>query len=218
MRRAGRRAALFAPQQGRALFSSSRWRHGGSPARWITINVVAREALLAALRIEEAERLCVQGELRSFNNRREEGPKLVITVFARALSLAGGGEDVNAITLRGALCKPPVLRVTPMGRDICDLMLAVNRRCGRSDYLPCICWGARARAAALYGVGDARGAHGPGAEPAVHKAHRGRAGGKDGLRGLCVGDPASPPPRAAPWARSERQFSALARMSRLTGV
>ncbi len=120
-----------------------------------TINVVAREALLAALRIEEAERLCVQGELRSFNNRREEGPKLVITVFARALSLAGGGEDVNAITLRGALCKQPVLRVTPMGRDICDLMLAVNRRCGRSDYLPCICWGARARAAALYGVGDA---------------------------------------------------------------
>ena len=120
-----------------------------------TINVVAREALLVALRIEEAERLCVQGELRSFNNRREEGPKLVITVFARALSLAGGGEDVNAITLRGALCKPPVLRVTPMGRDICDLMLAVNRRCGRSDYLPCICWGARARAAALYGVGDA---------------------------------------------------------------
>ena len=120
-----------------------------------TINVVAREALLAALRIEEAERLCVQGELRSFNNRREEGPKLVITVFARALSLAGGGEDVNAITLRGALCKPPVLRVTPMGRDICDLMVAVNRRCGRSDYLPCICWGARARTAALYGVGAA---------------------------------------------------------------
>lgn len=119
-----------------------------------TINVVAREALLAALRIEEAERLCVQGELRSFNNRREEGPKLVITVFARALSLAGGGEDVNSITLRGALCKPPVLRVTPMGRDICDLMLAVNRRCGRSDYLPCICWGARARTAALFDVGD----------------------------------------------------------------
>ena len=119
-----------------------------------TINVVAREALLAALRIEEAERLCVQGELRSFNNRREEGPKLVITVFARALSLAGGGEDVNAITLRGALCKPPVLRVTPMGRDICDLMLAVNRRCGRSDYLPCICWGRRAREYSQLQVGD----------------------------------------------------------------
>ena len=119
-----------------------------------TINVVAREALLAALRIEEAERLCVQGELRSFNNRREEGPKLVITVFARALSLAGGGEDVNAITLRGALCKQPVLRVTPLGRDICDIMLAVNRRCGRSDYLPCICWGRRAREYSRLATGD----------------------------------------------------------------
>ena len=119
-----------------------------------TINVVSREALLAALRIEEAERLCVQGELRSFNNRREEGPKLVITVFARALSIVDGEEDVNSITLRGALCKQPVLRVTPMGRDICDLMVAVNRRCGRSDYLPCICWGARARTAALFDVGD----------------------------------------------------------------
>lgn len=125
-----------------------------------TINVVSREALLAALRIEEAERLCVQGELRSFNNRREEGPKLVITVFARALSLAGGGEDVNAITLRGALCKPPVLRVTPMGRDICDLMLAVNRRCGRSDYLPCICWGRRAREAGSLSIGDRIGLSG----------------------------------------------------------
>ena len=61
---------------------------------------------------------------------------------------------MNSITLRGALCKQPVLRVTPMGRDICDLMLAVNRRCGRSDYLPCICWGARARTAALFVVGD----------------------------------------------------------------
>ena len=125
-----------------------------------TINVVSREALLAALRIEEAERLCVQGELRSFNNRREEGPKLVITVFARALSLAGGGEDVNSITLRGALCKQPVLRVTPMGRDICDLMVAVNRRCGRSDYLPCICWGRRAREAGSLSIGDRIGLSG----------------------------------------------------------
>ena len=119
-----------------------------------TINVVSREALLAALRIEEGERICVAGELRSFNNRRSEGPKLVITVFARALSIVDGEEDVNSITLRGALCKQPVLRVTPMGRDICDLMVAVNRRCGRSDYLPCICWGARARTAALFDVGD----------------------------------------------------------------
>ena len=118
------------------------------------INVVAREALLAGLEAAEAERVCVSGELRSFNNRRGEGPKLVITVFARSLALAEGGEDVNDIALRGTLCKTPVLRVTPMGRDICDLMLAVNRRCGRSDYLPCICWGMRAKEAARWDVGD----------------------------------------------------------------
>ena len=117
------------------------------------INVVAREALLAGLEAAEAERVCVSGELRSFNNRRGEGPKLVITVFARSLALAEGGEDVNDIALRGTLCKTPVLRVTPMGRDICDLMLAVNRRCGRSDYLPCICWGMRAKEAARWDVG-----------------------------------------------------------------
>ncbi|HBD86122.1 MAG TPA: single-stranded DNA-binding protein, partial [Clostridiales bacterium] len=52
------------------------------------------------------------------------------------------------------LCKPPNLRTTPMGRDICDLMLAVGRRCGRSDYLPCICWGIRAHEAGLWQVGD----------------------------------------------------------------
>ena len=60
----------------------------------------------------------------------------------------------NALRLFGTLCKPPNLRQTPLGRDICDLMLAVNRRCGRSDYLPCICWGALACAAARWLVGE----------------------------------------------------------------
>ena len=119
-----------------------------------TINVIARESLLRSAEIMEAGRIQVTGELRSFNNKRGEGARLVITVFAKELGFTDG-EDMNVIELAGTLCKPPNLRVTPMGRDICDLMLAVNRRCGRSDYLPCICWGARARAAALYGVGDA---------------------------------------------------------------
>ena len=61
----------------------------------------------------------------------------------------------NALRLFGTLCKPPNLRQTPLGRDICDLMLAVNRRCGRSDYLPCICWGLEARKAARWPVGTA---------------------------------------------------------------
>lgn len=118
------------------------------------INVVARESMLAAAELADAERLHVAGELRSFNNKRSEGSRLIITVFARELCF-GGDEDVNRVELRGTLCKPPNLRTTPMGRDICDLMLAVNRRYGRSDYLPCICWGLRAREASAWEVGDA---------------------------------------------------------------
>lgn len=117
------------------------------------INVVARESLLGAVPVREAQFVHIVGELRSFNNKRGEGAKLVITVFARGIAF-DDGEDINRVVLTGTLCKPPNPRVTPKGRDICDLMLAVNRRCGRSDYLPCICWGRRARDAALLGVGD----------------------------------------------------------------
>lgn len=118
-----------------------------------TINVIARESLLRSAEIMEAGRIQVTGELRSFNNKRGEGARLVITVFAKELGFTDG-EDMNVIELEGTLCKPPNLRVTPMGRDICDLMLAVNRRCGRSDYLPCICWGRRAREYSQLQVGD----------------------------------------------------------------
>lgn len=118
-----------------------------------TINVIARESLLRSAEIMEAGRIQVTGELRSFNNKRGEGARLVITVFAKELGFTDG-EDMNVIELAGTLCKPPNLRVTPMGRDICDLMLAVNRRCGRSDYLPCICWGRRAREYSQLHVGD----------------------------------------------------------------
>ena len=118
-----------------------------------TINVIARESLLTGVEVEEAGKICVTGELRSFNNKRGEGARLVITVFAKELALEDG-EDINVVELDGTLCKEPNLRVTPMGRDICDLMLAVNRRCGRSDYLPCICWGRRAREYSAMHTGD----------------------------------------------------------------
>lgn len=117
------------------------------------LNVIAREALLTALDVTEQAKLCVRGELRSFNNKSGVGSRLVISVFARELSFECG-EDVNLVELTGTICKPPNIRVTPMGREICDLMLAVNRRYGRSDYLPCIAWGMLARSAALWAVGD----------------------------------------------------------------
>ena len=118
------------------------------------INVIARSRLLENLEISASEKIDVLGEIRSFNNKSGVGPRLVITVFARALWF-DDGEDENIIELSGVLCKPPNLRVTPMGREICDLMLAVRRRYGRSDYLPCIAWGSSARAAACWDVGSA---------------------------------------------------------------
>ena len=117
-----------------------------------TLNILARQEQLSAVDVEEGEKLLITGELRSFNNRRGEGARLVLTVLAREIALCDA-PDENQVSLRGTLCKAPNLRTTPMGRDICDLMLAVNRSYGRSDYLPCICWGTLARKAAGWTVG-----------------------------------------------------------------
>lgn len=117
-----------------------------------TLNIVLRKEQLAELELKETGMLSVEGQLRSFNNRRGQGAKLIITVFAKELHFCDDDYE-NTVCLRGTLCKEPNLRCTPMGRDICDLMLAVNRRYGRSDYLPCICWGHNARQASLWSVG-----------------------------------------------------------------
>jgi hypothetical protein len=117
------------------------------------LNIIARRELLEGLELTEDSAISVVGELRSFNNKSDVGSRLVITVYARELAFSDEA-DYNRVWLTGTLCKKPNLRTTPMGRDICDLMLAVNRRYGRSDYLPCIAWGLRAREAALWDVGD----------------------------------------------------------------
>ena len=117
------------------------------------LNVIAPESLMRRSLIGEGDKLSVAGELRSYNNKSGVGSKLVITVYARTLS-TDSGEDENRIFLCGTLCKKPTLRKTPMGREISDLMVAVNRRYGRSDYLPCIAWGSLAREAACWQVGD----------------------------------------------------------------
>lgn len=116
------------------------------------INIVVRREQLAELTVQSSGKLWVEGQLRTFNNRHGHGAKLVITVLARQLGFCDG-EDENLVQLMGTLCKAPNLRTTPMGRDICDLMLAVNRHYGRSDYLPCICWGIKAREASQWTVG-----------------------------------------------------------------
>jgi len=117
-----------------------------------TLNVLARASLLASLEPEQSEKLEVTGSLRSFNNKSGAGSRLVLSVFAQSLRFVSA-PDRNDVELTGVLCKPPVFRTTPLGRDICDLMLAVSRRYGRSDYLPCIVWGSVAHEAALWDTG-----------------------------------------------------------------
>jgi len=118
------------------------------------INIMARQTLLEQLTLEERGKIKVSGELRSFNNKTGTGSRLVITVFAQEINLTDE-DDQNTISLRGVLCKPPNLRRTPMGREICDLLIATTRRYGRSDYLPCISWGQNAIEAAGWKVGTA---------------------------------------------------------------
>ena len=103
---------------------------------------------------KEGDYVEVAGEVRSFNNRSGVGSRLVITVFARSVTDAGEEEDDNRLILAGVICKAPNYRQTPLGREICDLMLAVNRRYGRADYLPCIAWGTLAQRSARLNVGD----------------------------------------------------------------
>lgn len=106
--------------------------------------VVAEESLLNGLDLSGGSMLTVTGQIRSHNIRTEGRRKLNIFVFARSI-LSEEGEPVNEVILEGPLCREPNLRRTPLGREICDVMLAVPRAFQRADYLPCILWGRTAR-------------------------------------------------------------------------
>ncbi len=96
------------------------------------------------------------GQFRSYNRHEENKNRLVLSVFAREVSFLEGEEDdqnPNHIFLDGYVCKHPVYRKTPLGREIADVLLAVNRPYGKSDYIPCICWGRNARFADQFQVG-----------------------------------------------------------------
>lgn len=97
------------------------------------------------------------GQFRSYNRHEENRNRLVLSVFVRDVHIDDveqGSEKPNYIFLDGYLCKPPVYRKTPLGREIADLLLAVNRPYGKSDYIPCICWGRNARYASGFEVGE----------------------------------------------------------------
>ena len=99
----------------------------------------------------------ITGQFRSYNRHEEKKNKLVLSVFAREIDFVDEIQEsakTNQIFLDGYICKEPVYRKTPLGREIADLLLAVNRPYGKSDYIPCICWGRNARYAAGFSVGD----------------------------------------------------------------
>lgn len=116
------------------------------------LNVILRREMVTPL-LNAGATVRVGGELRSFNNKSGVGNRLILTVFAREIK-PWYGEDENRIALTGTICKEPGLRVTPMGREICDIILAVGRRYHRSDYIPVITWGLQAREVARKTVGD----------------------------------------------------------------
>jgi len=117
------------------------------------LNVLIPAPLLLACPLTPNLHVEVTGEIRSFNNRSGVGNRLLITLFARTLTPTEE-EFCNELSLNGVICKPPILRRTPLGRDICDILLAVNRKYRRADYLPCIAWGSLAVYCAQLQVGD----------------------------------------------------------------
>jgi len=117
--------------------------------------ITLSERLLMDAPITNGSNLCLEGQLRSYNKVIEGSGRLLITAFAqKLLDCEQDEENPNRVQLTGALCKPPSYRTTPFGREIADLMLAVNRSYGKSDYIPCITWGRTARYAANLKIGD----------------------------------------------------------------
>jgi primosomal replication protein N len=116
--------------------------------------VTASERLLAPLEPAPGILVRLEGQVRSYNKIIEGAGRLLITAFAQSLSLPQDEQNPNTVVLLGALCKPPAYRTTPFGREIADLMIAVNRAYGKSDYIPCIAWGRNARFAARLSVGE----------------------------------------------------------------
>ncbi len=96
----------------------------------------------------------ISGQFRSYNKLDGEKSKLMLTIFAKELIDPNEISAVNQINMVGYICKEPIYRTTPFGREICDVLLAVNRAYNKSDYLPCIAWGRNARFVKDLGIGE----------------------------------------------------------------
>ena len=118
--------------------------------------VTVSERLIDKELLQVGKKVDITGQLRSYNNYNSKKNRLVLTVFAREIRLLEMDEEKteNQIFLNGFLCKAPVYRKTPFGREISDILVAVNRAYNKSDYIPCIAWGRNARFVKNLNVGD----------------------------------------------------------------
>ena len=118
-----------------------------------SLPVVAEERLLNSLDLSGGSQILVEGQIRSHNIRIDGKRRLLIFVFAVTMT-ADDGPAINEVCVSGPLCREPVYRRTPLGREICDVMLAVPRAFSRADYLPCILWGKTAQQIASCHIRD----------------------------------------------------------------
>ena len=117
------------------------------------IPIMVSERLINVEASYIGQQVYIGGQFRSFNRHDEKRNRLVLTVFAREIELTDNEDAMNQIFLDGYICKDAIYRKTPLGREIADLLVAVNRSYGKSDYIPCICWGRNARFASGFEVG-----------------------------------------------------------------
>ena len=120
------------------------------------IPLMVSERLVDVTKDYKGQIIEVNGQFRSYNRHEGSRNRLVLSIFVREWEILEDGTDsgkTNQIYLEGYICKPPIYRKTPLGREIADLLVAVNRPYGKSDYIPCIAWGRNARYAANFEVG-----------------------------------------------------------------
>jgi len=107
--------------------------------------ILISEKLIAVNPIVVGNKLALRGQFRSHNRQMDGRSKLILSIFCREITEWKDEINPNTIELDGYLCKPPIYRTTPFSREICDMLMAVNRNYDKSDYIPCIAWGRNAR-------------------------------------------------------------------------
>lgn len=109
------------------------------------VPIIISEKLIYNKDFDVGKVVSIHGQFRSFNKMEDCKSKLILNVFVRDVIELDDSLNPNIVELSGFVCKPPVFRMTPFGREICDILVAVNRAYNKSDYLPCIVWGRNAR-------------------------------------------------------------------------